>query len=395
MPANPSRSRRKSKSGTVQVRNSNNRLQLVFTHGGKRHFVSPGLSDTPINRKIAQEKAFTIQRDIDYGEFDATYEKYKVQSALSTVDPVARIDSQSPQLANLWQQYVEYKRPNVSPKTINGTYEPVAAHMSRCSTDGLEDTIQFRQELLKVTTQGQARRTLMELSAACKWGMRHGLVQSNPFEGMYLELEGTEPAPPIAFSIEERDRIIAAFENHKGKGISYRHYAPLIKFLFWSGCRPCEVIGLRWGSVKPDCSRVHFKESMVEVSGRLERRTIDKTGVRRWFSCPAKLQALLQSLRPEKPDSDELVFKAPKGGCIRESNLNDRGWQAVLKSLDLAQKDGIKMTLYNCRDTFITLQAIAGHSSTTIARWVGNSSQVIEERYLDKMKLDHLRPTDV
>jgi len=67
----------------------------------------------------------------------------------------------------------------------------------------------------------------------------------------------------------------------------------------------------------------------------------------------------------------------------------------VLKSLDLAQKDGIKMTLYNCRDTFITLQAIAGHSSTTIARWVGNSSQVIEERYLDKMKLDHLRPTDV
>jgi integrase len=53
------------------------------------------------------------------------------------------------------------------------------------------------------------------------------------------------------------------------------------------------------------------------------------------------------------------------------------------------------MTPYNCRDTFITLQALAGYSSTTIARWVGNSSKVIEERYLDKLKMDGLRPADV
>jgi hypothetical protein len=61
----------------------------------------------------------------------------------------------------------------------------------------------------------------------------------------------------------------------------------------------------------------------------------------------------------------------------------------------LAVKHGVKMTPYNCRDTFIILQAVEGHSSTTIARWVGNSSKVIEERYLDRMKLDTLRPTDV
>ncbi|HEY9641325.1 MAG TPA: hypothetical protein V6C57_12635 [Coleofasciculaceae cyanobacterium] len=53
------------------------------------------------------------------------------------------------------------------------------------------------------------------------------------------------------------------------------------------------------------------------------------------------------------------------------------------------------MTPYNCRDTFITLQAMQGNSSTTIARWVGNSSQVIEEKYLDRVQLEYLRPTEI
>jgi integrase len=43
--------RRKAKVGTVKVRSSNNRLQLVFTFEGKRHFVSTGLGDTPFDRK--------------------------------------------------------------------------------------------------------------------------------------------------------------------------------------------------------------------------------------------------------------------------------------------------------------------------------------------------------
>ncbi|MEO1182718.1 MAG: DUF3596 domain-containing protein [Cyanobacteria bacterium J06636_28] len=65
-------SHRKSSGGTVKVKNSNNRLQLVFTHGGKRHYISLGISDTLLNLKLAQDKAFEVQRDIEYGEFAPT-----------------------------------------------------------------------------------------------------------------------------------------------------------------------------------------------------------------------------------------------------------------------------------------------------------------------------------
>jgi integrase len=395
MTSTTTRRHRKAKSGSVTIRSSNNRLQLVFTHGEKRHFVSLGLSNTPLNRKTAQDKAFEVQRDIEYGEFDPTYQKYRIQNSESISESLGKVAKSGSKLLALWERYVEYLTPNASPKTINGTYNPVTAHIGRCKTDGLVDPLKFRQQLLKATTQSQARRTLMQLSAACNWGIQHKLVASNPFQGMYHALDPTKPLPPVAYSVEERDRIIEAFEAHQGKGITYQHYAPFVKFLFWTGCRPCEAIGLRWGSVADDCSKVHFHESIVEVSGKKERREETKTSVRRWFTCPARLQELLQSIKPNECLPEDLVFCAPKGGIISEKNFHQRAWSTVTTALGLNEKDGATMTPYNCRDTFITLQALAGHSSTTIARWVGNSSKVIEDRYLDRLKMDKLRPTDV
>ena len=385
----------KASKGSVVVISSHDRLQLRFRTAGQRRYVSLGLSDTPEHRKLAEMKAKQIELDILSGHFDETLESYKLQSVMSVASPDITPKA-TPKLKEVWEQYLEYKSPNASPATLNGTYLPVSSHLRKISTDGLKDPLKFRMGLLQVTTESQARRTLMQLSAACTWGMQHGLIETNPFQGMYKALKPTRPNPPIAFSVEERDAIIAAFEQDSRPGMTYRHYAPFVKFLFWTGCRPCEAIGLRWGSVLPDCSKIYFHESVVEVSGTLTHRTTTKTGVKRWFNCQGtRLQSLLQSMRPETPDPDALVFPAPKGGAIRESNFKDRAWDKILANLDLTFKNGIKMTPYNARDTFITLQATQGHSSTKIARWVGNSSKVIEEKYLDKLKLEHLRPTDI
>lgn len=106
--------------------------------GGKRHFLSIGLADTPFNRKLAQDKALEIERDIQYGEFDPTLAKYRSQPVVTAIDPVEQSGAESTiTLKELWQQYFEYKRINASPKTINGTYQPVTAHLAGCKTDGL------------------------------------------------------------------------------------------------------------------------------------------------------------------------------------------------------------------------------------------------------------------
>jgi integrase len=70
---NPSRRAFK---GSVQIKVSNDRIQHVFSVAGKRHYLSTGLADTPVNRKMAEHKAAMIEDDIFKDRFDPTLEKY-------------------------------------------------------------------------------------------------------------------------------------------------------------------------------------------------------------------------------------------------------------------------------------------------------------------------------
>jgi len=397
---------------TAQIQRVNGLyIQIAFTYQGNRYRVpfGKGWEDTQGKRPIAAAQkaakriASMIENDIAEERVDTTLSKYKRQASLKVVESAPEASEIC--LTDLWQKYFEYASVGKSIKTIESTYKPVTAHLSKCQTNGLKEPDKFRLGLLQVTTESQARRTLMQLSAAANWGVKRGLISTNPFNGMYKTLEATQAPPPKAFTVEQRNRIIEAFKNDTRKGMNYRHYAPLVKFLFWTGCRPCEAAGLRWGSVTPDCSKVLFHESIVDVSGRLIRQKETKTKVKRWFSCDARLQTLLLSVKPENPDPEALVFLSPEGNLISITNFSQRGWEKVLTELGLHVIDGIKMTVYNCRDTFITLQAtpredsegniIPGHSSTTIGRWVGNSSEVIEKKYLDKLQIEAIRPASI
>ena len=92
---------KKVKSGSVEVKTSNNRLQLVFSFDGKCHYLSLGLTDTPYNRKQAQDRAFEIQRDIEYGQFDVNdLAKYKAEGSANESEPVAPVQ-QTPELMEI------------------------------------------------------------------------------------------------------------------------------------------------------------------------------------------------------------------------------------------------------------------------------------------------------
>lgn len=76
----------KGSKGTVQVINSNKRLQLRFRFLGKRHYLSLGLPDKPLSRKLAEIKAREIEFDILNGEFDQTLQRYKSKPLLRIKD---------------------------------------------------------------------------------------------------------------------------------------------------------------------------------------------------------------------------------------------------------------------------------------------------------------------
>jgi len=257
---NPSRRAFK---GSVQIKVSNDRIQLVFSVAGKRHYLSTGLADTPGNRKMAERKAAMIEDDIFKDRFDPTLEKYKPQSALSTVTP-SFTPSAPPKtsLIELWEQYTEFQSAHLEETTIIRDYGKVEKRLRKLPKPNLEDAIAIQTYLLKNYAAETAKRTLKQLSACCEWAMRKKLVTDNPFKELAKEIR-TKKKSRVSrkpFSRTCVPAIISAFENDtyssKFSPIPHSYYASYVKFLFHTGCRPEEAIALKWKHIEKN--RIHF-----------------------------------------------------------------------------------------------------------------------------------------
>lgn len=113
--ANPVK-RRKAAKGTIKIKNSRGWLQLVFTFNGRRRYLSLGVEDSKSARSLAQMKAKKIELDILSGNFDETLAKYKYGANGNAAE------SQNPSLAELWDKFMDFKRPQCSPNTMRTMY---------------------------------------------------------------------------------------------------------------------------------------------------------------------------------------------------------------------------------------------------------------------------------
>lgn len=379
----------KASKGSVSILNSNGRLQLRFSFGGKRHYLSTGYPDTPQHRKLAEIKAKAIEKDILYEWFDPNnLDKYKPQAALSTVTPVTPIALPQPSLAELWEKYTEFKRPSLSPSTIAKDFVKIANCISiHLPTKSLSDAVAIRDWLVASKTPNAAKRVLTQLSACCDWACKSQLICDNPFLGMAGDVKvpkgDSEDADINAFSLEERDRIIQAFKGDR----YYKFYAPLIEFLFLTGCRPSEAIALQWQHIALDFSAVRFEQAVVISENGLVCKKGLKTQKKRSFPANSRLAGLLASIKPENATGETKVFPSPEGSWIDIHNLTTRAWRSVLAKLD-----GIEYRkLYQTRHTFITAAletAVTTPDGKTkmldakdVAKLVGTSPKMIYEHY--------------
>lgn len=114
------------------------------------------------------------------------------------------------------------------------------------------------------------------------------------------------------FTKEEIWAIIQAFRADR----YYSHYADFVEFLFGTGCRTSEAIGLQWKHLSDDCSTVWIGESL---SRGIRKST--KTNRARILTLTPKLQALLLSRKPMALDIEGLVFTSLRGGPIDDNNF--------------------------------------------------------------------------
>jgi integrase len=383
----------KSAKGSVGVESLQGRLRLRLPRqlfAGKQKYLSLGLADTVLNRKAATAKAKLIESDIALERFDLTLAKYSYQQAQTPTSSPEIDRIKSLKIIELWQQYFENKRSGLKSKTVE-KYENFTSLFSKLGDLTVADTLAVHRKLESVTTLDRTKDGLMYLSAACKWGLKHGLVAANFFEGMANELPQhryqTDPNPN-AFTEMERDKVLAAFKGDNRKGKNYRHYSAFVAFLFGVGCRPSEAIGLRWQHISEDCQFVDFVGSIVQVRNQRVYSDKSKNNRTRRIAVSLGIQSLLATLKTEDCCPDALVFPGPEGDAINYRNFSRRAWHTLVDPIKP------KTTPYSCRDTFITLQLLKGVPSTVIAKWCDTSTQIIDKNYVDKLHLTQLRPLE-
>lgn len=345
-------------------------------YGVNQKYLSLGLDDTPANRAVAEYKAQQIENDLKCGQFDESLNKYKIFNHLSAVRPKQPAEDAKPAIAipELWEKYSETKKPTCSPGYWKNTFLVFQSHLEKCPYQSLEDAQGLFDWSTQNLTPDTAKRLMMQLSAACRWGVKSRLISSNPFDGLASEIKvkkaGTEDNEINPFTREERDRIIEAFSKNR----YYSRYTPLIKFLFFTGCRPSEALALQWKHITPNA--IVFEQAVVHGQGGKTVKKGLKTQEKRKFPVNAQLLELLTEIKPQDASDDDLVFPSPDGTHIDFHNFRNRAWVGVFKDLDIEYRKP-----YQTRHTFITLCLENNVSVPQIAKWVGNSPKVIMEHY--------------
>lgn len=371
--------------GSVSILNSNNRLQLRFRYGGKRHYISTGLADTPANRKLAELHALEIEKDILCEEFDETLQKYQPKSALSTVTPITPIRKPKPQLDELWDKYSQFKKPQVSPSTYAKDFSKHRNHIAKLPTRSLDEASAIRDYLLSNLTPNAAKRCLTQFKACCNWALSEGIIDTNPFAKMKIKVpKGLSEEQDITpFTKEERDLIISTFASDR----YYNHYTNYVRFLFFTGCRPSEAIALKWKYITN--SVIQFRETVVISEDGLVLKQGLKTQRKRDFPINSEVQAILNDIRPEIVDPESFIFTSPKGKFIDQHNFSTRAWKSILAKCDIPYRKS-----YQTRHTFISLCVEANINSTAIGRWTGTSAKMIDNHY-GATNFTNLRPPDL
>lgn len=360
-----SQPRKKAAKGTVVVQVFKERLRLCWSYFGKRYYLYIGLPDSKINRTVAEGKARLIEGDMATGNFDPTLKKYKPEEQLKR-DRVG--------ICKLFEVFMVEKAKAVSAKTME-KYHATFGYLTRHFVDkpaewiSERDVEDFVDHMRQVKLSPiQIKRRLEELEACWDWATKKRLL--DPFNPWEVIAKRIKPAPkqmPKPFSREEIGAIIQAFRTDR----YYHPYADFVEFLFGTGCRTGEAIGLRWQHVSDDCSTVWIGESLSRGV-----RKATKTNRARTISLTPKLQQMLVARRPAKPEAGSPVFTAPKGGPIDDHNFRNRAWETILTRLEIDYRKP-----YVTRSTLISHALDLGMNPVTVAQMTGHDVETLYEFY--------------
>ena len=371
----------------VKVRSKNNRLQLRYVYPkGKREEISLGLSDTSTNRRIAEGKAAQIELDIANGHYDFSVKKYKSFHPKYKSDGVVICPNDKfPDLGELWKQYIEFRRGQVSESTYIVDYQKITRRIELIKQQRLNDPIAIRNwlKIKKKYKPETVRRTIQQLSACCQWACRSNLIKEDPFENIRNEIQpqrNTKGKSNQPFLKKEVEAIIEAFKNDtycsKKSTIKHSFYLDYVIWMFNTGMRPEEAVILKYKDIS---DRYVYINKAYRVDCKIEKDT--KNHKPRKILLNTQLKKIVKRRKKLNHSPDDLFFPSPSGKILNYNNFCSRSWKQAIEGLVKDGKVREYLPAYHTKHTFISICLENGYNPKNIESMVGVSAKVILSNY--------------
>lgn len=351
--------------------NNNGSIQLKFTVDGQRYSFNPIRGGKYFNKRhlsIANSIATQIENDILASVFDHTLQKYRHQSTSGKVQTTRKRNSKqdsTQSLLPIWDSWVETL--DLSPATKADHYEMIRRMITKANAKATETSWLLESNIAPSTFN----KRLGYLKSCGKWAVSAGKLTSNPFEA--VKSRKTTKSKPKPFTVKEIRAIIAAFDQ------SFSHYGAFVRFLFMTGVRTSEAIGLRWKHVDFEREEIIICESLSKDrtgNGYKRIRKSTKTGNIRHLRLNPELAQLLKDICPKNFSPDDLVFLSSKGCVIDAGNFRE-DWKEVLERLKIQYRKP-----YTTRHTLLSHAIEKGMPITSVAYIAGHSdSRMVMETY--------------
>jgi integrase len=370
--------------GEISISSSRGWIRLRWRYGGERFSLNLPYKYLPENMHHATLKGAEIKLDILKGCFDTTLEKYKPSPTVKpeTIKPVevpvTNGKTQSPILLHdLVTQFNDWCI-NIRNVDVENSIDYL---YTRRMLEKWVD-VPIDQVAQKLNTENWAvttyNRRLGYLNTFFLWLLSKKVIDLNPLQDVCRKREKKRKKNPRRVPLAEKeilsflDAIKKDTYCHPCSAFKHSFYYPFLAFIFYTGVRNAEAIGLRVRHIDLANRQVEISEAFARtVKGTNHAARIQK-GTKmenvRYLPLTDELIILLEKQIASK-QPDDFVFPSPTGLCIDDKMLQRRVLKPVLKELGFDDRD-----LYAARHSFGTRAVQQGMALTEVAYLMGHAT---------------------
>lgn len=366
----------KNQKGTVSIENYRSRIRLRWRFKGIRYHLTLSAYNK-LNLQKAKKIALEIERDIALDNFDQSLVRYKGETVPMTVFKPFK------------DQYEEWVSNYLNMDCEKNVNYNAFRNMIKKWGDVDESNVlgKFNSEKFCFSTYN---RRLTMLKHYVKWLVSSGIWKINPVAEVQSKKGKKLPKPKRKpFSEEEIAKILEAFKNDvytpKNSAFKHSHYYPFIYFIFKTGVRNAEAIGLRVSKINIHAKTILINEvlarSLKGTSSQKRIRKETKNGKERYLPLTPDLLNVINTLIEGK-NPDDLVFTSFSGLPVDDNNFQKRIFKPILKKLEIDER-----VLYACKHTFGSRCIDSGITPVMTAFLMGNNPETALRNYTHQLTL--------